>query len=316
MLIQADARHIPLKSGSVQCVVTSPPYWGQRKYPHKDSLGFEKTPDEYVENLVTVFREVYRVLRKDGTLWLNLGDCYATGAGKVGACPGGGRQGDLFKAHFGKQTVGSSPAMQGLTQPNRMPIPGLKRKELVGLPWRVAFALQADGWFLRSEIIWFKSNPRPESVLDRPTRAHEQMFLLTQNARYAYYANNVREKAVTNDLRPPPERRFRGEHVPGSKQDGQRLGMKMPQKWNNPMGRNIRSVWRIACDSYRGTHFSTFPPKLVQPCVLAGSLPGDVVFDPFVGSGVTVLVARSLGRIGIGSDLGYQDIARKRIEGK
>lgn len=170
-----------LPDQSVHCCVTSPPYWGLRDYGTVGQLGLEKTPEEYVAKLVEGFREVWRVLRDDGTLWLNLGDCYATGGGRVGECPGGGKQGEAWR-------------LRGMmTTPNRMPINGLKPKDLVGMPWRVAFALQADGWYLRSDIIWAKANPMPESVTDRPTKSHEYIFLLTKKEKYFYDAESIKE---------------------------------------------------------------------------------------------------------------------------
>ena len=222
-----------LPDGCINCCVTSPPYWGLRDYGEPGQLGLEPTPAEYVANMLEVFREVRRVLRDDGTLWLNLGDCYATGAGKVGDCPGGGEQGARWRGdvdrlrddkrgyrgerlangrkdqaavlrvktrglrdgpHCGKHTAIS--AMGPMTQPNRMPLPGLKPKDLVGIPWRVAFALQVDGWWLRSDLIWSKPNPMPESVTDRPTKSHEYLFLLSKSEQYQYDYAAVLEEAV------------------------------------------------------------------------------------------------------------------------
>ncbi len=177
----------PLPDESVHCCVTSPPYWGLRDYGVDGQLGLERTPEEYVTKMVEVFREVRHVLRDDGTLWLNLGDCYATGAGAVGQAPGGGSQGD----GWAKRGV--------MTTPNRMPIPGLKSKDLVGIPWRVAFALQADGWWLRQDIVWHKPNPMPESVRDRCTKAHEYIFLLSKSGRYYYDADAIAEPAVLSN---------------------------------------------------------------------------------------------------------------------
>ncbi len=197
MLIRGDARALPLVDACVDCVVTSPPYWGLRDYGSPDQIGLEATPAAYVEHLVQVFAAVRRVLKDDGTVFLNLGDCYATGAGAVGDCPGGGEQGARWKTRGpsrpqvpdGKNPNAGIPTFQ----PNRMPLPGLKPKDLVGIPWRVAFALQADGWYLRSDIIWSKPNPMPESVTDRPTKAHEYLFLLTKSERYYYDASAIAE---------------------------------------------------------------------------------------------------------------------------
>lgn len=367
MLIQADSRHLPIKSASVQCVVTSPPYWGLRDYgiPPSDwgdwrgCLGLEPTPDFYLKHMVAVFREVWRVLRTDGTLWLNMGDCYATGAGKVGEAPGGGPQGEKFKRHFGKSTPGSVPAMAGLTQPNRMPIPGLKPKDLVGMPWRVAFALQADGWWLRSDIIWAKPNPMPESVTDRPTKSHEYLFLLAKSERYYYDSGAIKEPSVTNDPRRPytsegawqmdgrpleqrhggEPRSFKGSQFHTGKTGEHQLGrsqqVRSPAGWKTGKGshgsihadgreqevqynteingdtRNKRSVWTIATETYSGAHFATFPQKLVETCILAGSRPGDIVFDPFVGSGTVIRVATRLQRRSVGCDLNLEYLSQQ-----
>ncbi|MCK5604731.1 hypothetical protein KAR91_22770, partial [Candidatus Pacearchaeota archaeon] len=165
------------------------PGFCQKCQAWRGSLGLEPTPELYIQHIVQVFREIWRVLRKDGTVWLNLGDSYATGAGKVGAAPGGGPRGEAFKKHFGPRTPGSLMAMNGVTQPNRMPIPGLKPKDLCGIPWRVALALQADGWWLRSDIIWSKKNCMPESCVDRPTRSHEYIFLLTKSGTSKFWTH-------------------------------------------------------------------------------------------------------------------------------
>jgi len=213
-----------LPDGLVQCCVTSPPYWGLRDYGVEGQLGLERTPEEYVEKLVEVFREVRRVLRDDGTLWLNLGDSYAAGCMT-------GRQGSNSSTG---QNIGQA---EGTRLPPRKPPIGLKPKDLCGIPWRVAFALQADGWWLRSDSIWAKPNPMPESITDRPTRAHEYIFLLTKRPRYFYDADAIREESETGWMR------------------------------------NKRSVWHIATKPFSGAHFATFPPALVDPCVLAGTSP-------------------------------------------
>jgi DNA modification methylase len=239
---------------SVHCVVTSPPYWGLRDYGSPGQLGLEPTPEAYVESMVAVFREVRRVLRKDGTVWLNLGDSYATGGGSVGRAPGGGDQGERF----------IRAGMIG-TQPNRMPIPGLKPKDLVGIPWRVAFALQADGWYLRSDIIWSKPNPMPESVTDRPTKSHEYLFLLSKSTRYYYDQDAVREPATRFEGFYGSEGRF------NSSNNGQRNDGGRSQEESGLAGRNLRSVWTIATQPYPGAHFATFPRALVEPCIKAGT---------------------------------------------
>ena len=272
----------------------------QQGHPHRDcscgairqdnQLGLEPTPEEYVANLVGVFREVRRVLRSDGTVWLNLGDSYATGAGSVGDRPGGGAQGDVWSGAGHRGTRGGSAkqpqtgnAIGPMTQPNRMPIPGLKPKDLVGIPWRVAFALQADGWYLRSDIIWSKPNPMPESVTDRPTKSHEYLFLLAKSVRYYFDADAVRESgSATSHGGTPTDA---GPKLQALRGDAGTLGVRAA-KWHddgdectgsdclNPShsaGRNIRSVWTIATQPYPGAHFATFPQKLVEPCVKAGT---------------------------------------------
>ncbi len=245
----------------IQTVVTSPPYWGLRDYGIDGQIGLEQTPDEYVAHLVAVFREVRRVLRSDGTVWLNLGDSYAAS----GSGGGPGKQ---------STNVGS------VNIPPRSAPPGLKVKDLVGVPWRVALALQADGWYLRSEIIWSKNNPMPDSVRDRPVRSHEHVFLLTKSPRYFYDADAVKEPTVSGE---------------GT--------------------RSRRTVWTIAIQHFRGAHFATFPEKLVEPCILAGSAPGDVVLDPFAGSGTTGVVALRHKRRFTGIELNpeYAAIAEARI---
>jgi DNA modification methylase len=276
-----------LPDESVQCVVTSPPYWGLRDYgtaswdggdPECDhlrpvqpnyrdtcgkcgairqdrQLGLEQTPEEYVAAMVDVFREVRRVLRKDGTLWLNLGDSYAGGAG--------GR-GDVGNIIAGVQTrttsVGDGRIQRSLS--------GLKPKDLVGIPWRVAFALQADGWYLRSDVIWAKPNPMPESVTDRPTKSHEYLFLLSKSATYHYDADAVREGFAETTLREYGDGRL---SVKTSKHKDEFGHAGLTDATPNPAGRNRRSVWTVATKPYPGAHFATFPEALVEPCILAGT---------------------------------------------
>jgi DNA modification methylase len=247
-----------LPAESVHCVVTSPPYWGLRDNGTPGQLGLEPTPEAYVEAMVAVFREVRRVLRSDGTVWLNLGDSY-NGSGKGGN--GGGSSG----LNLGREARENPDYRQGF---HSKPIdaPGLKPKDLVGIPWRVAFALQADGWYLRSDIIWSKPNPMPESVTDRPTKAHEYLFLLSKSPRYYFDADAVRE--TSNDLREQWKRpRYIGakHNVP----EGQRGDTDRVVEYEQ--GRNLRTVWTIATAPYPGAHFATFPPKLVEPCIKAGT---------------------------------------------
>jgi len=266
LLAQANALRIPLADGSVQCCVTSPPYWGLRDYGVAGQLGLEPTPNEFVANMVRVFREVKRVLREDGTCWVNMGDSYAA----TGPC-GGTWNGSLPEGQNpGTASAKSAQKMMG----SRVPA-GLKPKDLVGAPWRLAFALQSDGWYLRSDIIWAKPNPMPESVTDRPTKSHEYLFLLSKSERYFFDADAVREahqeatfKRFPDENCTPPSasRRLGLEGYPGSNQN-----FRAKDCVPNPMGRNIRSVWSIPTESYPGSHFATFPRKLVEPCIKAGT---------------------------------------------
>jgi DNA modification methylase len=259
-------------------------------------LGLEPTPEEYVANMVAVFREVRRVLRSDGTVWLNLGDSYAS--------PIGGNNVGLRTAQFGAgNEIGKKVDELDATRKAssvRKKIDGLKPKDLVGIPWRVAFALQADGWYLRSDIIWSKPNPMPESVTDRPTKAHEYLFLLSKSPRYYFDADAVREtntvpdRSGTNAARVAPGRPY------GSRGPSDEVPRPIE---SNPAGRNIRSVWTIATAPYPGAHFATFPPKLVEPCIKAGCPEGGVVLDSFAGSGTTGMVAQSLSRRAVLIDL-------------
>ena len=291
-----------LPAESVQCSVTSPPYWGLRDYGVAGQLGLEKTPDEYVERLVEVFREVGRVLRKDGTLWLNLGDSYNNFRTEMG--PG--------QAVHGREKLNGKPAVNSKERGWN----GLKEKDLVGIPWRVAFALQADGWYLRSDIIWAKPNPMPESVRDRPTRSHEYLFLLTKSERYYYDTDAIAEPLVRPDeaTRKTPGR-FGGanKHVEAGKQSRLHSGNEYLGTSNGT--RNRRTVWTITPQPFKGAHFAVFPEKLVEPCILAGSRPGDLVLDPFCGSGTVGVVAARYGRgfIGIELNAAYCQMARDRI---
>lgn len=353
-IYHGDCREVlrSLPDGSVNCCVTSPPYFGLRDYGVDGQIGLEPTPEEYVAQMVSVFREVRRVLRDDGALWLNLGDSYAGSWGNYG----GQNRGN------GKQRVRTNgsqvpnPAYDGLEsyKPATASVSGLKPKDLIGIPWRVAFALQADGWWLRQDIIWSKPNPMPESVTDRCTKAHEYVFLLTKSARYFYDAEAVKEECT-----PDMQRRAAAGHTRG---------------WN---GRNRRSVWTISTTPYSGAHFATMPPDLVEPCILAGTSErgccptcgkpwervvertamvldrserthergrtrtsetmleppisattgwrpscecgGDpvpcIVLDPFLGSGTTIRVANTHRRIGWGIELNpqYIELVQERI---
>lgn len=347
-----------IPAGSVQCCVTSPPYWGLRDYGTATweggdfacdhlrpapggfassglsagfnngltpetiadkvndrrqqfrgtcakcgatsvdrQIGLEATPDLYVAALVEVFAAVRRVLADDGTLWINLGDSYAVRWGS--------RQSE------GRAGMGDGSRTRGGAVPGT-----LKEKDLVGIPWRVAFALQADGWYLRSDIIWHKPNPMPESVTDRPTKAHEYLFLFAKSARYYYDAAAIAEAAESfgrqhsTGVQPPKVRALResGAHSGGESD----LSINYERET-----RNRRSVWTVATQPYSGAHFATYPPALIEPCILAGSKPGDLILDPFNGSGTTgeVAIGNQRNYIGIEINPAYVELARKRIGG-
>jgi site-specific DNA-methyltransferase (cytosine-N4-specific) len=248
-----------LPSGICQTSVTSPPYWGLRDYEASGQIGSEENVNDYIQKLVQIFHELRRVLMDNGTFWLNLGDCYTSG-------------GRTWRAPDKK-----NPAR---AMSYRTPTPiGLKPKDLVGVPWRVAMALQADGWYLRSEIIWNKPNGLPESVKDRPTRSHETIFLFSKNVDYYYNYEAIREKGV------------------------------------NGLLRNKRSVWSIKTEPYKGAHFATFPPRLIEPCILAGSKREDFIIDPFLGSGTTAYVSNLYDRNFLGIELkaDYIELTKKRL---
>lgn len=296
-----------LPDASVQCCVTSPPYWGLRDYGAAGQLGLEKTPDEYVAAMVAVFREVRRVLRGDGTLWLNLGDSYA---GSWGAQGRTGQMAD--RSVISARQISAHP--QRVSRTGSIPDgSGLEPKDLVGIPWRVAFALQADGWWLRSDIIWAKPNPMPESVTDRPTRSHEYVFLFAKSERYYFDAEAVREPDVGSD-HPRSVLAGQASLEPSGGLRSSHRGIRTAEG-RNGAGRNIRTVWRVVTEPFPGAHFATFPTKLVEPCILAGAPRGGVVLDPFSGAGTTGLVAHRLGRAFIGIELNpeYAAMARRRI---
>lgn len=284
-----------LEAGSAQMVVTSPPYWRMRRYTSDPrEIGQEETYQAYVSALVAVFAESWRVLDDRGTLWLNIGDCYN----------GGG-------PHHGNKNLGKSGTNRGSASGADRRITGLPTKSLLGIPWRVAFALQEYGWILRSEIIWEKPNGMPESVDDRPTTAHEHIFLFAKQGDYFYDADAIREphkesslKRVKTGLNTNRQRDF-----PGS---AQTLKMGEGQQMCHPLGRNARTIWRVNTRGIPDEHYAAFPDELARRCILAGSRPGDTVLDPFAGSGTTLRVAETLGRNSIGIDLGYQELQAKR----
>ena len=307
-ILKGDCRELlrTLPAGSAHTCVTSPPYWGLRDYGHKGQLGLETTPEEYVQNMVEVFREVKRVLRDDGTLWLNLGDSYiSAGTGGLSTKPS-------------KMTGGRATQEEGSKRPSKLGIPGLKTKDLVGIPWRVAFALQADGWYLRSDIIWHKPNPMPESVTDRPTKAHEYIFLLTKQPAYYYDHEAIKEDSIhyatdpradKGNIRYPEGKRGQQEAAGGG--GGQEAFV------TSNATRNKRSVWTVTTKPFSGAHFATFPPDLIEPCIKAGCPTGGTVLDPFGGSGTTGLVSDRLGRHAILCELNpeYIGIAERRLTG-
>jgi len=270
----------------VQTLITSPPYFGLRDYGREGQVGLEDTPREYVARLVEVFREAWDLLADDGTVWLNLGDSYSNG----------GRSTRAADAKHGGRAMDTRPA------------DGMKQKDLIGVPWRVAFALQADGWYLRQDIIWHKPNPMPESVRDRCTKAHEYVFLLTKSQRYYYDHEAIKEPADLKNNRESAgvRRTAPGSTDHGGPADGRR----------SYTTRNRRDVWTVTPKPYKGAHFAIFPESLIEPCILAGSAPGDIVFDPFMGSGTTAAVARRHGRNWLGCELNpeYAELQRERTQ--
>lgn len=289
-----------LPDESVQCCVTSPPYWGLRDYGTKGQLGLEKTPEEYVSKMVAGFREVRRVLKNDGTLWLNLGDSYSSGG----------------RGSYDSSLVSKTSGIQNNSSGGTRNTPSwAKPKDLIGIPWMVAFALRADGWYLRSDIIWHKPNPMPESVTDRPTKAHEYIFLLTKSAKYFYDAGAIKEPCQpqsvarlaypVNTMGGP-----NGEFGARIGQGGRRTMLKQIVMSNK------RSVWTVATAPYSEAHFATYPPDLIKPCILAGSKPGDIILDPFGGSGTTGMVALEIGRNALLIELNpaYIKLIRQRCD--
>jgi DNA modification methylase len=282
---------------SVQTCVTSPPYFGLRDYGVDGQIGLDATPDAFVARLVEVFREVRRVLRDDGTLWLNLGDSYnsigGVHAGRNDNQNGVGASKRMWRE--GAARADGSVRSDGMSRRNRdgTHAPGLKPKDLIGIPWRVAFALQADVWYLRQDIIWHKPNPMPESVKDRCTKAHEYLFLLSKSPRYYFDADAIKEPVADTSAarlaQPNLKRQAGSARVPG-KTNGTMKAV------GNGKTRNRRSVWTVTTKPFKGAHFATFPPDLIEPCILAGCPVGGVVLDPFGGSGTTAGVALKNGR--------------------
>ena len=275
-----------------QTCITSPPYFGLRDYGHPGQIGLENTPDEYIAAMVDVFRHVRDVLADDGTLWLNIGDSYASG-GRTWRAPN----------NNGMRSGANSERIDFRPQDPE----GIKPKDLLGIPWMLAFALRADGWYLRQDIIWHKPNPMPESVKDRCTKAHEYVFLLSKSERYLFDSEAMREDAVKGAAGSSFNTGKTATHQMGRSSDKERV---------DDGKRNRRSVWTIATRPYKGAHFATFPPALIEPCVLAGSRPGDIILDPFMGSGTTAAVAIQHGRKYIGCEINpeYQPLQQSRLD--
>src|SRR4051812_12634290 len=293
-----DCREVlaTLPTESVHCCVTSPPYWGLRDYGHGGQIGLEASVAEYVAELVGVFREVRRVLRDDGTLWLVLGDAYVAD----------GRKG---RAHMGMGKNAGYSAWVNKTCDD------LPAKNLIGLPWRVAFALQADGWYLRSDIVWAKPNPMPESVRDRPTRSHEYVFLLSKGASYHFDADAVREPYQPDSVARVARGRSDAHKYADGGPGNQTLARDIGKACSSPLGRNIRSVWTIATQPCTEAHFAVMPAALAERCIKAGCPPGGLVLDSFAGAGTTLLAADRLQRRGLGIELNpaYADMAVRRV---
>lgn len=316
-----DAMRLFVEPKSVQTCVTSPPYFGLRDYGHPGQLGLEKTPEEYVAGMVEVFRCVRDVLADDGTLWLNIGDSYARNPAKGTTGTPNGR----------------NLAEQGYSGGAGIPA-GVKEKDLIGIPWMLAFALRADGWYLRQDIIWHKPNPMPESVTDRCTKAHEYLFLFSKSPKYFMDQVGLKEPAVGGAKGSEFHTGKTGEHQMGrasakprtagnkshkyveayenGESEEHRLKSGLMKIADTPFEtRNKRSVWTVATAPYKGAHFATFPPALIEPCILAGSRPGDIVLDPFGGSGTTAGVAQQHGRRSILCELNseYLDLIPGRM---
>ena len=297
-LLIGDCRNIlpTLEAKSVQCVITSPPYYNLRDYGVTSQIGQEATYQEYIENIVDVFREVKRVLKDDGTVWLNLGDSYA----------GSGQGGNLDK----------NKKLKSMTPLKQTPLAGLKKKDLIGVPWRVAFALQEDGWYLRQDIIWHKPNVMPEAVKDRCTKSHEYIFLLSKHKNYYFNAEAIKEPVVSIKGN---NKTFRngGVYTKGQSYfNSKKIEAETHGNKPNESGkRNKRDVWTIPTHPYKGAHFAAFPLKLVIPCVLAGTREGDVILDPFFGSGTVAEAAALLNRNWLGIDINpdYEPLYKQRL---
>ena len=283
----------------VQTCVTSPPYFGLRDYGHEGQIGLEQTPEQYIAAVVEVFRCVRDVLADDGTLWLNIGDSYASAGGSQSPRKSGN--------NFDNPVAGVQPRPSDLS---------MKPKDLIGIPWMLAFALRADGWYLRQDIIWHKPNPMPESVRDRCTKAHEYIFLLSKSERYFYDHEASKEPAVSEKPAGNKRHKYADAYSAGTSEEHRTKAGLLALTGVEWETRNRRSVWTVATRPYKGAHFATFPPALIEPCILAGSRHGDIVLDPFMGSGTTAAVALQHGRQYLGCELNpeYGPLQQERIE--
>lgn len=314
---------------SIDCCVTSPPYYGLRDYGVVGQIGLEESPEQYIEKLILLFREVRRVLKKNGTCWVNLGDSYW----------GGGWRNAEFNKNSGDIQKGSMGTHCGLSMPNLKGTRGVyKDKDLIGIPWMFAFAMRADGWYLRQDIIWAKPNPMPESVTDRCTKSHEYIFLFSKCKKYYFDYKAIQEATSTQDLSGAPksegnkygenedagfqtylgdEHKFRTKNCSydGQRPNSMHLRREMGMKDEDYIARNKRDVWTVNVSPTREAHFATYPQKLIMPCILAGCAEGGIILDPFMGSGTTGIVARRLNRNFVGVELNpqYRDMAERRI---
>ena len=284
-----------------QTCVTSPPYYGLRDYGHDGQIGLEETPDEYIKAMVEVFRCVWDVLEDNGTLWLNIGDSYCNSNGFARASP-----------EYQREGRNNMPAND--RKLDKLHETGLKTKDLIGIPWMLAFALRADGWYLRQDIIWHKPNPMPESVQDRCTKAHEYIFLMSKSPKYFYDSDAIKEKSIhAGEQRSfnSPKKSMR--NVAGEISTGNEHPDALPVEVSE--FKNKRSVWTVNPKPYEGAHFAVFPQDLIEPCILAGAPVGSIVLDPFMGSGTTAQVAQNLGRQYLGCELNpdYKPLQDKRI---
>lgn len=335
MIIVGDAldQLNQMKSESVQCVVTSPPYWGLRDYGIDGQIGMERTPNEFIGHMRMICDQVRRVLRKDGTLWLNLGDTYAGSWGNQSRPDQRGKQRAITKEQMQDFRPYGDLSKKSKTG-SRDRFPGLKPKDLIGIPWKIALSLQSDGWYLRQDIIWHKPNPMPESVRDRCTKSHEYIFLMTKSAKYQFDVDAIKEIAICGDKGSKFHTGKTGEHQLGRSSKKLRgpgnwgvkmiglVGERSSRGRSNAVGngretRQKRSVWSVTTKPFKAAHFATFPTDLIEPCILAGSRHGDTILDPFAGSGTTGVVAKKHGRQFVGIEINpqYAEMAERRIDG-